>query len=37
MISVGPQAVKIALGLASELGDPLYDSSVSDIVSKMLR
>lgn len=30
------EAVKIALGLASELGDPAHDSSVSDIVSKML-
>ncbi|XP_029974129.1 glutathione hydrolase 7 [Salarias fasciatus] len=30
------EAVKIALAMASELGDPLYDSSVSEIVSKML-
>lgn len=30
------EAVKIALAMASELGDPLFDSSVSDIVSKML-
>lgn len=31
------QAVKIALGLASRLGDPMYDAAVSEIVSKMLR
>lgn len=30
------EAVKIALAMASELGDPLYDSTVSEIVSKML-
>ncbi|XP_042348283.1 glutathione hydrolase 7 [Plectropomus leopardus] len=30
------EAVKIALGLASWLGDPMYDTSVSDIVAKML-
>ncbi|GAA6228967.1 gamma-glutamyltransferase 7-like [Lates japonicus] len=29
------ESVKIALGLASGLGDPMYDSSVSDIVAKM--
>lgn len=31
------QAVKIALALASGLGDPMYDTSVSEIVTKMLR
>lgn len=30
------EAVKIALAQSSELGDPIYDSSVSDIVTKML-
>uniref|UniRef100_A0A3Q4BX94 Glutathione hydrolase n=1 Tax=Mola mola TaxID=94237 RepID=A0A3Q4BX94_MOLML len=30
------EAVKIALGLASRLGDPMYDAAVSEIVSKML-
>ncbi|XP_068192074.1 glutathione hydrolase 7 isoform X1 [Antennarius striatus] len=30
------EAVKIALALASGLGDPMYDSSVSEIVAKML-
>lgn len=30
------EAVKIALGLASELGDPMYDSSILEIVAKML-
>uniref|UniRef100_A0A8P4KI79 Glutathione hydrolase n=1 Tax=Dicentrarchus labrax TaxID=13489 RepID=A0A8P4KI79_DICLA len=30
------EAVKIALALASELGDPMYDPSVSEIVAKML-
>ncbi|KAM4562089.1 glutathione hydrolase 7 [Odontesthes bonariensis] len=30
------EAVKIALALASGLGDPLYDTSVSEIVAKML-
>ncbi|XP_023281027.1 glutathione hydrolase 7 [Seriola lalandi dorsalis] len=29
------ESVKIALALASELGDPMYDTSVSEIVSKM--
>ncbi|KAK2897545.1 glutathione hydrolase 7 [Channa argus] len=29
------ESVKIALALASSLGDPFYDSSVSDIVAKM--
>ncbi|XP_034551647.1 glutathione hydrolase 7 isoform X2 [Notolabrus celidotus] len=29
------EAVKIALALASGLGDPMYDSSVSEIVKKM--
>lgn len=29
------EAVKIALSLASGLGDPMYDSSVSEIVAKM--
>ncbi|XP_010739877.2 glutathione hydrolase 7 [Larimichthys crocea] len=30
------EAVKIALGLASGLGDPMYDTSVSEVVAKML-
>ncbi|XP_028266714.1 glutathione hydrolase 7 [Parambassis ranga] len=30
------EAVKIALALASELGDPMYDPSVSEVVDKML-
>uniref|UniRef100_UPI0037E7A893 glutathione hydrolase 7 n=1 Tax=Semicossyphus pulcher TaxID=241346 RepID=UPI0037E7A893 len=30
------EAVKIALALASGLGDPMYDTSVSEIVAKML-
>ncbi|XP_010792127.1 gamma-glutamyltransferase 7 isoform X1 [Notothenia coriiceps] len=30
------EAVKIALALASGLGDPMYDTSVSEIVTKML-
>ncbi|XP_047456031.1 glutathione hydrolase 7 isoform X2 [Mugil cephalus] len=30
------EAVKIALGLASELGDPMFDTAVSELVSKML-
>lgn len=30
------EAVKIALAMASELGDPMYDTSVSEIVTKML-
>ncbi|XP_041860785.1 glutathione hydrolase 7 [Melanotaenia boesemani] len=30
------EAVKIALGLASGLGDPMYDTSVLEIVAKML-
>uniref|UniRef100_A0A3Q1FCN5 Glutathione hydrolase n=1 Tax=Acanthochromis polyacanthus TaxID=80966 RepID=A0A3Q1FCN5_9TELE len=30
------EAVKISLGLASGLGDPMYDASVSEIVAKML-
>ncbi|NP_001239167.1 gamma-glutamyltransferase 7 [Oryzias latipes] len=30
------EALKIALGLASGLGDPLYDSSVTETVDKML-
>lgn len=30
------ESVKIALALASELGDPMYDTSVSEIVTKML-
>ncbi|XP_018523686.1 glutathione hydrolase 7 [Lates calcarifer] len=29
------ESLKIALGLASGLGDPMYDSSVSEIVAKM--
>ncbi|XP_033485778.1 glutathione hydrolase 7 [Epinephelus lanceolatus] len=29
------EAVKIALGLASGLGDPMYDTSVTEIVDKM--
>lgn len=31
------KAVKIALALASKLGDPTYDPSVSEVVDKMLR
>lgn len=30
------EAVKIALALASELGDPLFDTSVSEVVARML-
>lgn len=30
------EAVKIALALASELGDPVYDTSVSEVVARML-
>lgn len=30
------ESVKIALGLASGLGDPMFDSTVSDVVTKML-
>ncbi|XP_063320434.1 glutathione hydrolase 7 [Pelmatolapia mariae] len=30
------EAVKISLGLASKLGDPMYDSTVPEIVDKML-
>ncbi|CAN9515543.1 unnamed protein product [Ophioblennius macclurei] len=30
------EAVKIALAMASKLGDPLFDTSVSEIVAKML-
>ncbi|XP_034028476.1 glutathione hydrolase 7 isoform X2 [Thalassophryne amazonica] len=30
------ESMKIALGLASGLGDPMYESSVSEIVAKML-
>ncbi|XP_029012193.1 glutathione hydrolase 7 [Betta splendens] len=29
------ESVKIALGMASSLGDPLYDASVSEIVARM--
>lgn len=32
-----PQAVKIALALASWLGDPMYDTSVAETVAKMLK
>jgi len=31
------KSVKIALALASGLGDPIYNSSVSEVVSEMLR
>lgn len=31
------QSVKIALALASGLGDPMYDASVPEIVAKMQR
>lgn len=31
------QAVKIALGLASGLGDPIYDHDVPELAAKMLR
>ncbi|XP_059189785.1 glutathione hydrolase 7 isoform X2 [Centropristis striata] len=30
------ETLKIALGLASKLGDPMYDPSISEIVAKML-
>lgn len=30
------ESVKIALALATEIGDPMFDSSVSEIVAKML-
>lgn len=30
------EALKIALALASELGDPMYDTSVSEVVARML-
>lgn len=36
-IAILSQTVKIALALASGLGDPMYDTSVSEIVTKMLR
>lgn len=32
-----PKSVKIALALASGLGDPLFNTSVSEVVSEMLR
>ena len=32
-----PKSVKIALALASGLGDPMYNGSVLEVVSEMLR
>lgn len=31
------QSVKIALGLVSGLGDPMFDTSVSELLAKMIR
>lgn len=37
LTNVSVQSLKIAVALASGLGDPMYDSSISDMVTQMLR
>ena len=37
LIMALPKSVKIALALASGLGDPMYNGSVLEVVSEMLR